>query len=74
MRNGLFLILPSGESLTPRRVSALERALKNQVSEARILAGRNECPSLLIVDAQRVKNTDTAEEKGGEMSASLEAL
>ncbi|MGA3133549.1 MAG: IS5 family transposase [Terracidiphilus sp.] len=45
-------------------VSALERALKKSVGEARIKLGRNATTSFVIVDAQSVKNTDTAEEKG----------
>jgi len=34
------------------------------VSKARIKDGRNEKTSMIIIDAQSVKNTDTAEEKG----------
>ena len=34
------------------------------VSETRIQCKRNEKTSFVIVDAQSVKNTDTAEEKG----------
>ncbi|MDP2095574.1 MAG: IS5 family transposase, partial [Hydrogenophaga sp.] len=46
-------------------VSALELALKkSQVREARRKQGRNAEPTLLIVDAQSVKNTDTAGYKG----------
>jgi transposase len=45
-------------------VSALERALKKSVGEAREKLERNAMTSFLIVDAQSVKNTDTAEEKG----------
>ena len=45
-------------------VSALERALKKSVGEARTRLGRNAQTSFVIVDAQSVKNTDTAEEKG----------
>nr|WP_156920078.1 IS5 family transposase [Comamonas composti] len=45
-------------------ISALERALKNQVGAARERLGRNACSTLLIVDAQSVKNTDTAGFKG----------
>ena len=45
-------------------VSALERALKKSVGEARVKLGRNATTSFLIVDAQSVKNTGTAEEKG----------
>ncbi|QTD43911.1 IS5 family transposase [Ottowia testudinis] len=45
-------------------VSALERALKNQVGAARGRQGRSACSTFLIVDAQSVKNTDTAGFKG----------
>ena len=45
-------------------VSALELALTNQVCAARQKLGRNEKPTLLIVDAQSVKNTDTAGYRG----------
>lgn len=38
----------------------LEQALKNQVGAARLRLGRNACSAFLIVDAQSVKNTDTA--------------
>ncbi|MCW5617762.1 MAG: IS5 family transposase [Nitrosomonas sp.] len=44
--------------------SLLEQALKNQVGVAREKRGRNACSTLLIVDAQSVKNTDTATLKG----------
>ena len=45
-------------------ISLLEEALKNQVAAARLKQGGNEKTALLIVDAQSVKNTDTAGEKG----------
>lgn len=45
-------------------VSVLEQALKNQVGEARAKQGRSALTSFLIVDAQSVKNTDRANEKG----------
>ena len=44
--------------------STLNRALKVQVGAAREKEGRNSLPTLLIVDAQSVKNTDTAGFKG----------
>ncbi|WP_146090236.1 transposase, partial [Xanthomonas populi] len=37
---------------------------KNQVGAAREKLGRNACSKFLIVDAQSVKNTDTASQKG----------
>ncbi|MCA0325718.1 MAG: IS5 family transposase [Proteobacteria bacterium] len=48
----------------PHGVSVLEQALKNQVGVAREKLGRNACSTLLIVNAQSVKNTDTAALKG----------
>ncbi|WP_431061322.1 IS5 family transposase [Nitrosomonas europaea] len=45
-------------------VSVLERALKKSVGAVREKQGRNVCSALLIVDAQSVKNTDTADQKG----------
>ncbi|WNV06819.1 IS5 family transposase [Candidatus Methylospira mobilis] len=44
-------------------ISALKRALKNQVGEARMKQGRNASTSFLIVDAQSVRNTDSARHK-----------
>ncbi|UHJ64145.1 IS5 family transposase [Melaminivora jejuensis] len=45
-------------------VSVLQRHLKNQVGAAREKLGRNACSTFLIVDAQSVKNADTAGFKG----------
>jgi len=45
-------------------VSLLERVLKNQVGAAREALGRKAETTFLIVDAQSVKNTDTAMHKG----------
>ena len=42
----------------------LERALKNQVGAARVKLERNASPNFLIVDAQRLKNSDIAWSKG----------
>ena len=42
----------------------LKQALKNQVGAARIKQRRNASSTFLIVDAQSVKNTDTAVLKG----------
>ncbi len=44
--------------------SILERVLKNSVGEVRQSNGRKERTSFCIVDAQSVKNTDSAENKG----------
>ena len=45
-------------------ISALEQALKNQIGQARKILGRSASTTLLVVDAQSVKNTDTAALKG----------
>ncbi|WP_371736275.1 IS5 family transposase [Acidovorax sp. SRB_14] len=45
-------------------ISVLERALKKSVGAARLKLGRSASPTLLIVDAQSVKTTDTAALKG----------
>jgi hypothetical protein len=42
----------------------LEPAPKNQVAAARTGQGRHACTTFLIMDAQSVKNTDTAAHKG----------
>ena len=44
--------------------SILDQALKKIVGKVRTDNGRKEKTSMAIVDAQSVKNTDTAEEKG----------
>lgn len=44
--------------------SLLDRVLKKMVGETRKHKGRNEHTSFCIIDAQSVKNTDTAEAKG----------
>ena len=45
-------------------ISVLERALKNQVGAARTRQARSAMTSFLIVDAQSVKNPDSADLKG----------
>ncbi|CAK0769302.1 transposase [Gammaproteobacteria bacterium] len=45
-------------------LTSLAYLLREQVVAARLADGRTEKTSLLIADAQSVKNTDTAEEKG----------
>ena len=44
-------------------ISILEETLKNQVVAERRKQGRHEATTFLIIDAQSVKNTDTAMEK-----------
>ncbi len=57
-------LLEQMESADEHGTSVLERALKNQVGAAREKLGRNACSTFLIVDAQSVKNADTAGFKG----------
>lgn len=47
-----------------KKPSLLEQCLKKSVGAARADLGRNERTSFCIVDAQSVRNTDTAEQKG----------
>ena len=54
--------------------SLLEQALKNQVGAAREKLGRNAQPTLLLVDAQSVKNTDTAGLKGYEAGEKVSGI
>jgi transposase len=49
---------------TDGKPSTLEQVLKKLVGGARQSNGRTETTSFLIIDAQSVKNTDTAKEKG----------
>jgi len=55
-------------------ISVLEQALKNQVGEVRCKQGRNASTSFIIVDAQSVKNTDSAEQKGYERARRYRGL
>jgi len=52
----------------------LELALKNQVGAARARQGRSATPTLLIVDAQSVKNTDTAGFKGDDAGKKVSGI
>lgn len=65
-RNGARCIrtLPSAASPTRTSSAFWSGHSKNQVGAARLKPGRSACPTLLIVDAQSVKNTDTAALKG----------
>lgn len=52
---------------TPRageEASLLEQALKSQVAKERVRSGRAAFTTYCIVDAQSVKNADTAQHKG----------
>jgi hypothetical protein len=44
--------------------SALDRVLRELVESERVINGRCEQTTMVIVDSKSVKNTDTAEEKG----------
>ncbi len=63
MAHGAFL-LREVVGARPDGVSVLERAQKKSVGEDRARQGRSSTTSFLIVDAQSVKNTDTAGQKG----------
>ena len=54
--------------------ACLSRRSKNQVGAARERQGRNTCSTLLIVDAQSVKNTDTATLKGYEAGKKVSGI
>jgi hypothetical protein len=47
-----------------KQPSVLEQVLKKYVGDIRTSNGRKEKTSMAIVDAQSVKNIDTAKEKG----------
>ena len=49
-------------------ISALERVLKNQVGEVRTRLGHSASTTLLVLEAQSVKNTDTAALAGKKIS------
>ena len=55
---------PSGASLVQTVSASWSRLYKNGVGEARTRQGRKSSTRFLIVDAQSVKNTDSAGEKG----------
>jgi len=44
--------------------SALDRVLRELVESERVINGRDQQTTMIIVDSKSVKNTDTAEEKG----------
>lgn len=52
------------EKKNDNSISALEQVLKKIIGEVRQSNERKEETSFIIVDAQSVKNTDTAQEKG----------
>jgi hypothetical protein len=56
--------LPDGASRTSTASACWSGHLKNQVGAARTKQGGNAPTSFLIVDAQSVKNADTAGQKG----------
>jgi Transposase DDE domain len=61
--HGAFLLCQV-ERARPGRHRRSGAGLKKTVGEARAKQGRKATTSFLIVDAQRVKNTDSAEQKG----------
>ena len=52
--------------------SVLDRALREMVEKERVIDGRPELTSMIIVDSKSVKNTDTAEEKGFDAGKKLQ--
>jgi transposase len=68
--------MPTGEfGNTPTTPSACcNRPLKKSVGEARVNLGRKARPSLLIVDAQSVKHTDSARHKGYDAGKKVSGL
>lgn len=46
--------------------SVLDRVLRELVESERVINGREQKTTMIIVDSKSVKNTDTAEEKGFE--------
>ena len=62
--NTVYSYFAKWKELDQDGISALERAMKQSVGEAREELGRKAATSFIIVDAQSVKNTDSAEEKG----------
>jgi transposase len=59
-----MLIFKFGVRNPLTRIVCLSKPLKKSVEEIRVAKGRNEKTSFIIVDAQSVRNTDTAENKG----------
>ena len=62
--NTVYSYFAKWKELDQDGISALERAMEQSVGEAREELGRKAATSFIIVDAQSVKNTDSAEEKG----------
>ena len=54
------------------RESVLDRVLRRLVEAERVIDGRNEQTTMIIVDSKSVKNTDTAEEKGFDAGKKLQ--
>ena len=50
----------------------LDRVLRRLVEAERVIDGRNEQTTMIIVDSKSVKNTDTAEEKGFDAGKKLQ--
>ena len=62
------------EKSDPDEVSPLEQVLKKLVGAARQSHGRKEKTSCCIVDAQRVKNTDSAENQGDDAGKKVSGI
>lgn len=53
--------------------SVLDRVLRELTMSERIINGRDQLTTMIIVDSKSVKNTDTAEEKGYDAGKKLQA-
>ena len=52
--------------------SVLDRVMRELVEDERVINGRDQQTTMLIVDSKSVKNTDTAEEKGFDAGKKLQ--
>jgi len=53
--------------------SVLDRVMRELVESERVIKGREQQTTMIIVDSKSVKNTDTAEEKGYDAGKKLQA-
>jgi transposase len=52
--------------------SAIDRVLRELVESERLINGRNQQTTMIIVDSKSIKNTDTAEQKGYDVGKKLQ--
>ena len=53
--------------------SVLDRVMRELVESERVINGRNQQTTMIIIDSKSIKNTDTAEEKGFDAGKKLQA-